>query len=133
MESNEGLEPVAVSPRLELGRAGEEAAVAAYRRAGYEVIARNWRCHLGEIDLVLARGHTVVFCEVKTRRGTSFGLPFEAVTIRKQHKLRLLAEVFLRMVGGSHGPADPDIRFDVASVTFDRSGSARLDVFEGAF
>jgi putative endonuclease len=129
----EELESTATPHHIELGRAGEEAAVASYRRAGYRVVARNWRCPLGEIDLVLSRGRTVVFCEVKTRRGTAFGLPFEAVTHKKQRRLRLLAEAFLRLAATGLGPRDADIRFDVASVTLDRQGRLSLNVFEGAF
>src|SRR5438094_5832645 len=102
---DEGAGPRATPTRTDLGRVGEEAAVASYRQAGYRVVARNWRCPLGEIDLVLSRGRAIVFCEVKTRRGTSFGLPFEAVTSRKQRKLRLLAEAFLRVGAANLGMA----------------------------
>jgi len=63
--------------------------------AGYEPLARNWRCALGELDLVLVRGGLVVFCEVKTRGGDGFGGGHEAVTWRKRSKLRQLGEAFL--------------------------------------
>ena len=66
--------------RRALGAAGEDVAAAWYRAAGYEVLARNWRCREGELDLVVAGSGVVVFCEVKTRRGDAFGLPSEAVT-----------------------------------------------------
>ena len=118
---------------MQLGRVGEEAAVLSYRQAGYRVLARNWRCPLGEIDLVLARGKTLVFCEVKTRRGGAFGPPFEAVTDRKQRKLRLLAEMFLRSNATAVAALGTDVRFDVASVTLDRKGRPDLHVFEAAF
>src|SRR2546428_1827727 len=97
----------------ELGRAGEQAAAAHYTRQGYRVLARNWTCSLGELDLVLERGTLLVFCEVKARSGDEFGGPHDAVTWKKQRKLRLLAEAFL-----AASAANPDgIRFDVASVT----------------
>jgi putative endonuclease len=115
--------------RLELGRIGEEAALARYLRAGYRELARNWRCPLGEIDLVLARGGTVVFCEVKARRGAGFGGPHDAVTWRKRRRLELLAQAYLAWAGIEPG----EVRFDVASVTVDRAGRASLFVFEGAF
>jgi putative endonuclease len=118
--------------RLELGRAGEDAAVECYRRAGYRVIVRNWRCALGEVDLVLARGRTIVFCEVKTRRDSAFGPPFEAVTSKKQRKLRLLAQAFL-LADRTQRPIDLQVRFDVASVTVNRDGRSSLHLFEDAF
>jgi putative endonuclease len=90
-------------------------------------VAKNWRCSLGELDLVLKRGRTVVFCEVKTRRNAGMGGPFEAVTWRKQGKLRALAEAFLA--------ASPirwdDVRFDVASVM--AGDPPAVYVFEAAF
>jgi putative endonuclease len=93
------------------------------------VIARNWRCALGELDLVLSRGTMLVFCEVKTRRGSALGGPYEAVGWKKQRKLQRLAEAFL---ASSSFPAG-DVRFDVASVTFDRTGGLAVHVFESAF
>ncbi len=115
--------------RIETGRAGEDAALLVYLRAGYRLVARNWRSPLGELDLVLARGPTLVFCEVKTRRGTLLGAPFDAVTERKRRKLRSLAESFLR--GLPRQPAE--VRFDVASVMLDGSRRASVNVFEDAF
>ena len=92
-------------------------------------MARNWTCPLGELDLVLRRGSTLVFCEVKARTGNALGGPFDAVTSRKQRKLRALAEAFLSR---QRFGAD-DVRFDVASVTIDAGGAPSVFVFEGAF
>jgi putative endonuclease len=111
-----------------LGARGEDAAADAYRRRGYRVVARNWRCVLGEIDLVVERGGVLVFCEVKSRRGAAFGGGYEAVTWRKQARLRALAEAFLQ----AHGSRSQAIRFDVASVAFVRDRSS-VEVFEEAF
>jgi putative endonuclease len=116
--------------RLAIGRRGEDAALDRYLRGGYRLLARNWRCRLGEIDLVVARGSVVVVCEVKTRRGSSLGGPFESVTARKQEKLRRLAQAFLASESGALAGAD--VRFDVASVTVGRAGVA-VHVFEDAF
>jgi putative endonuclease len=125
-----------VDPRTLTGRTGEAAAETAYARRGYRVVARNWRCRLGEIDLVLSRGDVLVFCEVKTRRGGGFGAGWEAVDARKQAKIRAVAQAFL--LGADRHPAS--IRFDVASVRMRRrpSGSevrveARVEVYEDAF
>ena len=110
------------------GRDGEEATLRVYRRRGFRALARNWRCPLGELDLVLERGGVLVFCEVKTRSGTAFGGGYEAVTWSKRRKLRQLAEAFL----ASGAPAHAHVRFDVASVWLNDRG-ADVEVFEDAF
>jgi putative endonuclease len=121
------------SGRPAIGQLGEDAALAEYRRGGYRLISRNWRCRLGEIDLVLARGHVLVVCEVKARRGTGLGGPFEAVTPRKQEKLRRLAQTFLLAESRDLVPGPRDVRFDVASVTVRDDGEPLVHVFEDAF
>jgi len=124
--------PVDGSARIDgrhaLGVAGEEAAADAYARRGFRVLARNWRCHLGELDLVLERRGLLVFCEVKTRSGAAFGGGYEAVTWAKRRKLRQLAEAFL----AAERPRSPAIRFDVASVWLG-PGGADVEIFEDAF
>ena len=114
-----------------IGRTGEIAALARYRAAGYRVVARNWRCALGEVDLIMARGSTVVFCEVKARSGTSLGGPFDAVSASKQRKVRQLAEAFLQST--DPWQEQDQIRFDVASVLVRRDGTTAVHVFEDAF
>lgn len=109
-------------------RDGEEAAWRTYRESGYRLLARNWRCPLGELDLVVARGAEVVFCEVKARRPSVLGSPFEAVTPAKQRKLRALAQAFC---AATH-PSVERYRFDVASVSI-RQGGPEVYVFEDAF
>jgi putative endonuclease len=120
--------------RRSLGQRGEEEALQTYLRRGYRLVARNWRCRIGELDLVLARGSTLVICEVKTRRAPGFGGGWEAVTARKQAKLRTLAQAFLIDTGA----ASHAVRFDVASVAIgpsDGPGGSRVQVelFEDAF
>ena len=116
-------------PRQALGSAGEDATVRRYHDLGYRPMARNWRCPLGEIDLVVARGGMLVFCEVKTRAGSGFGGGYEAVTWRKQTRLRKLA---VRWLGDNEARADV-LRFDVASVKPDGRGAWIVDVLEAAF
>ena len=111
--------------RRQLGADGEAAVAAWYEENGYEVLARNWRCREGELDLVVGQGRVFVFCEVKTRRSTTFGVPAEAVTREKQARLRRLAARWL----DDEAPRRPrEIRFDVASVL-----QGRIEVIEGAF
>jgi putative endonuclease len=115
--------------RGHVGASGEDEALAEYRKRGYRLLARNWRCSLGELDLVLIREDLVVFCEVKTRRGASLGGPYDAVTWKKQRKLRQLAEAFLRVTR-----LDPSaVRFDVASVMATERGAPPVHLFESAF
>ena len=114
--------------RQRLGARGEDRAADWYRAAGYDVVARNWRCAEGELDLVVGRPGELVFCEVKTRASDRFGIPAEAVTVAKQRRLRTLAARFLSDHPLDAGVAGRSIRFDVVAV----SGSA-VDVIEAAF
>jgi putative endonuclease len=114
--------------RQRLGALGEDRAADWYRAAGYEVIARNWRCAEGELDLVVALPGELVFCEVKTRTSDRFGVPAEAVTAAKQRRLRMLAARFLAEHQPTGGSAARSLRFDVVAVT----GSA-VDVIQAAF
>jgi putative endonuclease len=118
-----------VSRRESLWRGSEEAAWQEYRRRGYRLVARNWRCRLGELDLVVARGGLVAFCEVKARASPGLGGPHESVTAVKQRKVRALAEAFI----GSRGRRAARYRFDVASVMVNSDGRADVHIFEDAF
>jgi putative endonuclease len=107
-----------------LGRDGEQLAAEWYLANGYDVLARNWRCRDGEIDLVLRKNRTIVFCEVKTRTTAAFGTPAEAITRQKRQKLRHLAAAWLE-----ESPVRPrQIRFDVAAIL-----GGQLEVLEGCF
>jgi putative endonuclease len=89
------------------------------------VIARNWRCRDGELDLVLRQGRTFVFCEVKTRTTDAYGTPAEAVTRQKRARIRRLAARYLE----DDAPVRPrEIRFDVAAIL-----GGQLEIIEGAF
>jgi putative endonuclease len=114
-----------VTPRRQaLGAQGEAMAASWYEANGYEVLARNWRCRDGEIDLIVRRQRTIVFCEVKTRTTTAFGSPAEAVTHTKQVRLRHLAARWL-----DESPIRPGrIRFDVAAIL-----AGELEMIEAAF
>ena len=115
-------------PRRLVGASGEDAVAAWYEAAGYTVLDRNWRVREGEIDVIARRDSTVVFCEVKTRRSDAFGTPAEAVTPRKQARLRGLATQWL----ATHTVRASELRFDVAGVTPNGRGWT-IDVIEAAF
>jgi putative endonuclease len=108
-----------------LGATGEDQVAAWYGSRGYEVVARNWRCRDGELDLVLRYGRVFVFCEVKTRTTDAFGVPAEAVTKQKQARIRRLAA---RWLEDEATMSAREIRFDVAAVM-----GGVVDVIEGAF
>ena len=105
-----------------LGRIGEQVAVRHLQRAGYQVLTRNWRsdvCDLrGEIDIVARDGVTLVFCEVKARRGDAAGGPLAAVTPAKVRQLRRLAGAYL--AGSTDRPTSA--RIDVVGVCWPASG-----------
>jgi putative endonuclease len=114
---------------LALGAHGERIAVAYLTRAGLRVLDRNWRCREGELDVVARDAGSIVFCEVKTRRGTGYGRPVEAVTAAKQRRLRVLAHRWL----AAHDEHAPEIRFDVVGVLVRRSGPALVTHLPAAF
>lgn len=80
-----------MTQHIELGQSGEALAVAFLESHGMQVLDRNWRCHAGELDIVAREGNRIVIIEVKTRRGLSFGHPFEALTPSKVARLYRLA------------------------------------------
>lgn len=92
---------------------GEDAAERELSRKGMRIVARNWRCRLGELDLVVVDGDTLVFVEVKCRATDSLYDPALAVDHRKRMKVRKTAEVFL----ATERPGASACRFDVVSVT----------------
>jgi putative endonuclease len=102
--------------KQQLGVRGEDLACAELERQGMTVLERNWRCRLGEIDIVAAEtgenGLTLVFCEVKCRTGLGFGHPLEAITFGKMRTLRQLAALWMR----EHNVKASTIRLDAIGV-----------------
>ena len=102
--------------KQQLGVRGEDLACAELERQGMQVLERNWRCRLGEIDIVAAEGGenglTLVFCVVKCRSGLGFGHPLEAITFSKMQTLRQLAALWMR----EHSMKASSIRLDAIGV-----------------
>ncbi len=115
--------------RITLGKSGEDLACLELRRRGYAIVARRYRTRAGEIDIVARDGGTLVFVEVKTRRSLRFGHPAEAVTARKQAKIRAMACDYLARAALGDCPC----RFDVVAVTLRASGAPRIELFPAAF
>ena len=113
----------------ELGAHGERIAAAFLTDAGLRVLDRNWRCRDGELDIVAREGDALVFCEVKTRRGTGYGQPVEAVGRAKQRRLRTLAQRWL----AAHDEHAPELRFDVVGVLVRPARPALVTHLRAAF
>ncbi|MBI4318823.1 MAG: YraN family protein [Chloroflexi bacterium] len=104
--------------RKKLGALGERIAEDYLRRQKYVIRERNFRCSIGEIDLVAVERDTLVLVEVRTRQGSRFGTAKESVATRKQEKLVQLAELYLQ----SHPTDLPKCRIDVVAVEFAPDG-----------
>jgi putative endonuclease len=115
--------------RQAVGAYGERVAEQHLTAQGLVVVARNWRCRDGEVDLILRDGDDVVFCEVKTRRGTLYGTPAEAVVGAKARRLRRLAARWL----AETGVRPREVRFDVVSVLTQPRGPSRVEHVRAAF
>jgi putative endonuclease len=114
--------------RLDLGRIGEELALKKIKGLGYKKVAQNYRCPLGEVDLIARDGDALVFIEIKTRRGPTMDRAKEAVDGRKRRKLSQLALAYLK----SHGLQEVRARFDVVTVCLDQ-GRPQVEVIRNAF
>lgn len=118
-----------VAVKAVLGKWGEDLAVAHLEQSGYVVLARNWRCRDGELDVVARVGTTLCFVEVKTRSSTAFGLPAEAVGPSKTARMRRLAG---RWLTENRPGSWSGLRFDVIAVLRTPDGP-QLTHLEGAF
>ena len=96
------------------GRNFEEIAESYLRERGLSTVARNYTCRVGEIDLIMLDGETVVFVEVRYRRSLRFGGGLESITDKKRNRLIRTAAHFLVK---RSGPAEPPCRFDVLAIT----------------
>ncbi|MDW7760999.1 MAG: YraN family protein [Acidobacteriota bacterium] len=115
--------------RLELGRAGEDAAVRHLEQSGYQILTRGFRMFRGEIDIIARDGETLVFVEVKTRTSEDFGRPEDAVTRSKQAQIRKIAQGYLIRVN----PGDVPCRFDVLAVERSPDGDWIFRHYQNAF
>jgi len=109
--------------RRAVGAYGERLAARHLVEAGMVILDRNWRCAYGEIDIIARDRDVLVFCEVKTRRGTGFGEPAGAVVPAKVRRLRRLAAVWL----ATTRVRAEEVRFDVVAVLARPRGPARVD------
>jgi putative endonuclease len=119
---------VPVRAKDALGAYGEQVAERHLVDAGLTILERNWRCDVGEIDIVAREGDVLVVCEVKTRSGTSYGTPLEGVTPLKAARLRRLAGRWL----AAHAVRPAEVRIDIVGVLRPLRGPAVVEHVRGA-
>jgi putative endonuclease len=112
-----------------LGVWGEQLAAAYLNDLGYQIVFRNYRCRYGEMDLVCRHETIWCFVEVKTRRSTEYGQGWQAITIRKQKRLRLIARCFLNEIADAVSGA----RFDIVAIDYRSATDYRIRLLQNAF
>jgi len=113
---------------LELGRRGENLAKTHLENAGYEILDENWTHGKAEVDLIAYKDKVIIFAEVKTRTGNSFGEPEDFVDARKQKLLVSAADEYIYLMDHQG-----DVRFDIISILFDKQANYTLKHIEDAF
>lgn len=117
-----------LNTKTEIGKKGEEMAVAYLRKRGFKIIATNWRFHHLEIDIVAQDGDEIVFVEVKTRTSSAFGHPEEAISKQKISRILNAAEAYIE-----EHDINQDARFDVMAILMPYHAAPELEYFEDAF
>ena len=115
--------------RRALGAEGEKIALQFLEKEGMKLLAKNYRCRLGELDLVFQEGSQIVFVEVRTKASLEYGTGFDSITYQKRTKLKSIAQQFLAY----HNLSEADIRFDVVAIFKYASGLHKLEHLRGAF
>ena len=113
---------------LDLGRRGEQIAKTYLENSGYEILDENWVYGKAEIDLIAYKNGIIIFAEVKTRTGTGFGQPEDFVDARKQRLLADAADEYIYIMDHQR-----EVRFDIISVLFNKTGNYTLKHIEDAF
>ncbi|MFH1020628.1 MAG: YraN family protein [Pseudomonadota bacterium] len=115
--------------KISVGQLGETLACQYLSRHGYRILLRNYRTKLGEIDVIAEEQGTLVFVEVKARRGHQCGHPFEAVTSAKCRQISKAALLYL----AENGREGHEARFDVVAVSFARGAAPLIELVRNAF
>lgn len=116
--------------RKNVGWMGEETACRVLQQRGYRIIARNFRCRFGEIDIIAFHQGMLVFIEVRARTSLIAGFPEESINYYKRRRIRKVAEYYLMI----HNKPDAPYRFDVVAILFTNEGQVqKIDIFPYAF
>lgn len=118
-----------LNSRQRLGKTGEATVAKYLKKKGYSILIKNYRCKLGEIDIIAKDGLYLVFIEVKTRSGLSYGSPAAAVNMRKQGQISRAAQCYLAEQKLFDSPA----RFDVISLLIDGTDLNQIEHINNAF
>ena len=114
--------------KTSLGKFGEELAREYLRKKKLNIIDHNFRCPLGEIDIIVRENKAFRFIEVKYRRGIEYGLPQDSVIKRKQQRIRNAAVIWLK---NRHLPLNSEIHFDVLAIT-EQAGKTKYEYIQDA-
>ena len=116
--------------RKDTGKMGEDAAVKQLKKTGLRIICRNYRCRLGEIDVIAQDGGVLVFVEVRSLRTAGYGLPQETIGFKKMTRVRKIAQYYLT----ANKIKNADCRFDVIAVQLECDGEVKnLEYIKNAF
>ena len=109
--------------KIQLGHEGEKMAASYLEKKGYTILKMNYRCRIGEIDIIARKQGVYVFIEVKTRKSLHFGLPVEAIDYNKKHHLFKTAQHYIQY----HKLYSSDFRFDAIEVYIQMTGKVRIN------
>ena len=115
--------------KVHLGKMGEDLAAAFLQKRGYQILERNFRNRIGEMDIIARDKDTLCFIEVKTRSSEIMGSAWDAVSVFKQKKLTLMALNYLKYKNWD----DCDVRFDVVAVNLKGEGQPQIELLTSAF
>lgn len=115
--------------KKELGKIGEKVAEEFLKSQGYKILDTNFRCRLGEIDIIAVDNEYIVFIEVKTRRSFLYGFPVESINKKKKNALVKVAQTYLNL----KNLKDIDVRFDIVEVIIGEDNKRKIRLIKNAF
>jgi putative endonuclease len=120
--------------RKQIGNYGEKLALEAYQEAGYKLVAQQYRCPNGEIDLILQKDNIIIFVEVRTKTSNRYGTAEESITEKKKQTIRKVSQYFLNDAQYKGGDSKYILQYDVISIYIDKQKKkAWLTRYEQAF
>ncbi len=115
--------------KIELGKKGEKIAAEYLNKNGYKILEMNYRCKLGEIDIIANKKNTYVFVEVKTRRNLRFGYPAEAINVKKRQHMLRTAQYYIQIFHLTNR----NFRFDAIEIYFSDTEPPKINHIQNIF